>query len=434
MSMERREPLLFQKYPLFNKKVPWIPILTGVPTPIERLTGLENHLNLETGQIHIKRDDKTHYLYGGNKLRKFEFIFAHILKKKKKSIMTFGGIGTNYGLACAIIAKTLDPPLRCDLFLIPQPLTWHVQRSLLLYQYFGAKLHLSKGFISTVLKAFFFRIFHPKQYIMLPGGSPLLGMGKGNALGVLGFIDAMLEVYKQIESGILPEPNVIFVAGGSSGTAAGLVAGCKLLNLKTKVHVVAVSEKIYISINNVIKDSNKALKYLEKHNKNFPHIQITKDDFEFVSGYLGSEYGAVTKKSQNAVDLVMELEGKKRDFKLETTYTGKTMAAMFDYLREEINKDKIALFWNTYNSNELDNYLREINLEYKVLPKKFHKYFQKKYQCWQISDCPKDIRENCPAYLNHEYRFWKVTTCKLDDLTISKMKDQLKNTLTLEDI
>ncbi len=430
--MVRTDPILFKFYPDLKDKVPWIPLLTNIPTPVDRLTELEKNFNLDKGKIFIKRDDKNHHIYGGNKLRKFEFIFGHVLKKKKRGIMTFGGIGTNHGLPCAIIAKMLEPPLRCELFLIPQPLTWHVQRSLLLFNFFGAKLHLSKGFYSTIFKAFFFRIFHPKHYIMLPGGSPLLG--KGSALGMVGFINALFELKEQMENGEIPEPDVIFVPGGSSGTSAGLIAGCKILGLKTKVHVVAVSEEIYVSVKNIIRDSNKALRYLEKCADNFPKIDINENDFEFISGYLGSEYGAITKKSQNTIDLVMELEGYKKDFKLETTYTGKAMAAMFDYLKQQENKNKTILYWNTYNSNDLDKYLKETDFQYKKLPKKFHKlYEESKFQCWQVVNCPEDTKKSCPAYLNHEYRFWKITDCLLDEQTQKKAIDQLKDVIKLED-
>ena len=189
--MERNEPILFKLYPTLKGKVPWIPILSNVPTPIDRLTELEKHLNLQDSvEIYLKRDDIDHNIYGGNKLRKFEFLMAHALKKKKKGVMTFGGIGTNHGLACALVCKDLG--LKCDLFLAMQPLTWHVQRSLLLFDYFGAKLHYSKSYGGLVIKGLLFRIFHPKDYLMLPGGSPL--MGKGTPLGTIGFINGLSDV------------------------------------------------------------------------------------------------------------------------------------------------------------------------------------------------------------------------------------------------
>ncbi len=428
--MESKKPILFEVFPNLEGKVPWISILTRVPSDVDRLTELENYLNLTDGEIYIKRDDKDHKIYGGNKLRKFEFIFGEALKKKKKGIITLGGIGTNHGAACAIVAKELD--LKCELFLSLQPISWHVQRSLLLYHYFGAKLHFTKMFELGVLKSLLFRLFHPKYYLMSIGGSPLLGFG--THLGTIGFVNAIFELKNQIDEGILPEPDIIFVAAGSTGTAAGLTAGCKLLGLKTKVYPVNVSRAIVVNPKKLIKIANKSIKYLRKRDKSIPDVKVNIGDFNMIKGYLGSNYGVKTIKGQKAVDLVYEQEGKKLGFKLETTYTGKTMAAMLEFLEKEENKSKKILFWNTYNSNDLDKYLRETKFDFEKLPKKFHKYFTHKlFQCWQLADCPEDIRNKCPAYLNHEYRFWKVTKCKLEKDKQVIIKEKLEKVIELEE-
>ena len=428
--MKSKKPILFDTFPNLEGKVPWISILTRMPSNIDRLTELEKYLKLEDSEIYITRDDKDHKIYGGNKLRKFEFIFGEVLKRKKKGVITLGGIGTNHGAACAIVAKELG--LNCELFLSLQPVSWHVQRSLLLYHYFGAKLHFTKLFELGVLKSLLYRLFHPKYYLMSIGGSPLFGIG--TPLGSIGFINAIFELKNQINEGILPEPDIIFVAAGSTGTAAGLTAGCKLLGLKTKVCAVNVSRDIVVNPKNLIKIANKSIKYLRRRDKSIPDIQVNKGDFDMIKGYLGSNYGVKTVKGQKAVDLVYELEGEKLGFKLETTYTGKTMAAMLEFLEKEENKSKKILFWNTYNSNDLDTYLRETKFDYEKLPKKFHKYFtQKIFQCWQLADCSEDIRNTCSAYLNHEYRFWKVTECKLEKDQQSIIKEKLSKVINLED-
>ncbi|MHA1272110.1 MAG: 1-aminocyclopropane-1-carboxylate deaminase/D-cysteine desulfhydrase [Promethearchaeota archaeon] len=428
--MNKPLPIIFKKYPNLEGKLPWIPILTNVPTPVERLTELEKELGLEEGKIFIKRDDKNHHVYGGNKLRKFEFIFAEALKRKKKGVMTFGGVGTNHGLACAIIAKEFD--LKCDLFLAKQPLTWHVQRSLLLFDYFGAKIHYSDSYGAIALKGLIFRLFHPKYFMMLPGASLL--KGKGSPLGTIGFINAFFELQEQIDKGIIPKPDAIFVACGSTGTAAGLIAGIKLLGSDIKVHAVAVSAEMFVNYESVKINANKTLEYLQKLDPSIPKVSVDKNDFIIVNGYLGSEYGVKTVRGQKAVDMVMELEGYKRGFKLETTYTGKAMAAMLDYLKEKENKSKIVLFWNTYNSNDLDEYLKKIGFNWKKLPKKLHKFYKGiKFQCWQIANCPKELRESCPAYLNHEYRFWKITECKHGPEMQEKLKKEIESLITLED-
>ncbi|MHA1148220.1 MAG: 1-aminocyclopropane-1-carboxylate deaminase/D-cysteine desulfhydrase [Promethearchaeota archaeon] len=426
--MDREEPILFKTYLNLKNKVPWIPILTDVPTPIDRLTNLESYLKMSKGQIFIKRDDKDHNIYGGNKLRKFEFFFGKAIKKKKKGIMTFGGVGTNHGLACAIVAKKFN--LRCDLFLAYQPLTWHVQRSLLLFDHFGAKLHYTKSYGHLAIKGLLFRLFHPKYLLMLPGGSLLLG--KGSPLGTIGFINAVFELKKQIDQGIMPMPEIIFVACGSTGTAAGLIAGIKLLGVNIKVHAVAVSDDMFVNPKSIMVNSNKTLEYLQNLDDSIPKVQVDLNDFEVITGYLGSEYGVKTKRGQEAVDLLYKIEGKERGFKLETTYTGKAMAAMLDYLKD--NKDKIVLFWNTYNSNNLDPILRETKFNWKTLPKKLYKYFTStQFQCWQIKNCPKEIRKECETYLNHEYRCWLSKNCLEKDRKGCNIFDKLSKIIPLED-
>jgi len=430
--MEIKGPILFELYPNLKEKIPWISLLNNISTPIDRLTELEKNLDLKGGEIYIKRDDRNHPIYGGNKLRKFEFIFGDVIKKKKKGVVTIGGIGTNHGTACAIVCSNMEPPLKCHIYLFPQPLTWHVQRSLLLLDYFGAKLHLGGSDITTLFKFLFFQLRHPSYYLMLPGGSPLFGMG--SPLGAVGFINAIGELKSQIDKNIIPEPDGIFVPGGTIGTAGGLVAGCKLYDLATKIYVVAVYGNLLANISAVKRTANKALKYLYKRDNSIPKIKISEEDFELITGYLGSNYGIKTVRGQKAVDLVGELEGGKRDFKLETTYTGKTMAAMIDFLRQEENKSKKVLFWNTYNSNNLDKYLKETNFNYKKLPKKFHKFYENvKFQCWQIVDCPEEIKQSCPAPYNHEYRFWKITECKLDEDNKKKVRKELEEVIKLEE-
>jgi len=425
----REEPLILKIYPNLKGKVPWISLLTQVPTLIDRLENLEEEVGLlPEGRVYIKRDDESHHIYGGNKLRKFEFIFGKAIENNKKGMITVGGIGSNHALACAIVAKELN--MRCHLYLFPQPLTWHVQRSLLLYDYFGAKLHLSKNFTTLTLKLLGFKLTHPTHHLMFPGGSLLFGLG--SPIGTLGFVNAIFELKEQIDNGKMPEPDVIFVAGGSGGTGAGLILGCKLLGLKTKVFVTAVSMDWIINKKNILKNANKALKYLKKRDESIPDIKLGEDDFEIIEGYLGSEYGIKTKRGQQAIDLVKNLENTSDGFKLETTYTGKAMAAMIDYLKKDENKSKIVLFWNTYNSNDLDKYLREMGFNYKKLPTKFHKYYEdRRFQCWQIKNCPQP--EQCDAYLNHEYRCWLIKGCTKEDRLGCKAYQELKDVIQLED-
>jgi hypothetical protein len=74
----------------------------------------------------------------------------------------------------------------------------------------------------------------------------------------------------------------------------------------------------------------------------------------------------------------MSIEGNEKGFKLENTYTGKTIAAMIDFLKRKENKDKKVLFWNTFSSIDLNHYLDEIKFNWIDLPEIFHKFFNNK--------------------------------------------------------
>ena len=55
--------------------------------------------------------------------------------------------------------------------------------------------------------------------LFLPGGS--------NPLGALGFVNAAFELRDQINQGVLPEPDFIYIACGSMAITVGLMIGCK---------------------------------------------------------------------------------------------------------------------------------------------------------------------------------------------------------------
>ncbi|MHA1794377.1 MAG: 1-aminocyclopropane-1-carboxylate deaminase/D-cysteine desulfhydrase [Promethearchaeota archaeon] len=393
---------LFAKYPQLTK-IPWMPLMDGVPTPVQQMTGI-----LETSNKHeiwIKRDDLTSSIYGGNKPRKFEFLFADAMAKKKKVIVTAGGIGTNHGIATALFCDKLG--LKSKIFMFEQPLTWSVQRKLLIYTSLNSELKFTKSYLSLVFYALQELMFHPDHYIMLPGGSPLLGIGSPR--GSLGFVNAAFELKEQVDNGDVPEPDYLFIPAGSTGTASGLIVGCKLVGLKTKVVPVQVSESMVTNAGVIEKNSKKTLKMMRKHDKSIPNLTFKNGtDFMFIEGYLGSKYGAVTRSGLNAVDLFSQVDEKMR-IHLETTYTGKTAAAMLDFI-DGIQDDekKVILFWNTYNSRELKPIVEKSGLDHSKLPCEFQQYFDLELACWIQKKCSESEKKKCVAYLKDDWRCWKI--------------------------
>src|ERR1700760_3407514 len=99
-----RAPMLekFERYPL-----------TFGPTPIERLKRLSAHLG-DHVEIYAKRDDCNSGLaYGGNKLRKLEYIIPDALAQQCDTLISIGGYQSNHTRQVAAVAAKLG--VKCKL-------------------------------------------------------------------------------------------------------------------------------------------------------------------------------------------------------------------------------------------------------------------------------------------------------------------------------
>ena len=75
----------FERYPL-----------TFGPTPIERLKRLSAHLG-DKVELYAKREDCNSGLaFGGNKLRKLEYIIPDALRSNADTLVTIGGVQSNH--------------------------------------------------------------------------------------------------------------------------------------------------------------------------------------------------------------------------------------------------------------------------------------------------------------------------------------------------
>ncbi len=334
---------LFEAYPALEKRLPWIS-LGQYPTPVQKLSSLGTAIGYP--ELWMKRDDKSSDLYGGNKVRKLEFAIADALRKKKKYMITVGGIGTNHGLATTIHCGRVG--IKTVLVLIPQPIIDKVQENLLLDQHFGAEINVGSSLLNTYIRAGWALLMHPNFYLLWAGGT--------SPLSTLGYVNAAFELKQQVDAGLLPEPKYIFGATGSMGTTAGLIAGARLAGLKSQVVGVKVSMDTYSNAGGTVALANKTIRLMRKYDQTVPDLKFTLSDFRFETGYFGGEYGKVTPEGTAAVELIKRTEG----IKLETTYTGKTLAAMLDFVKQDKSlKGAPVLFWNTYNGVDFTETIKQ---------------------------------------------------------------------------
>lgn len=332
----RYYPPLFKHYPELEEQFPRLDF--GIyPTPVERLS----HLGREN--VWIKREDYSSCLYGGNKVRKLEFVLADALKKGRNRVITMGGIGSNHGLATAIFCR--EAGLQCRLLLFRQPLNDYVKQNMLLFQRYGAETIYLKGVLRTGASLLVTqRLFNPRGYILEAGGS--------SPLGTIGVVNAMFELKEQIDGGLLPEPRYLFCPLGSNGTMAGLSLGGIMAGLSTTVIGVRVTMKSIgpipvASSRTVGALMKKTYRLMKKHCPSIPDISIHPQ--HVINDYVGEGYGCATAECLEALALMKEREG----ITLEPTYTGKTFAALCDFIRTHEDGNEAILYWHTYNSVDL---------------------------------------------------------------------------------
>lgn len=283
-----------------------------------------------------KRDDLSARLYGGNKPRKLEFLLGHARIRSASRLLTFGGLGTNHGLATAVHGAALG--ISTTLVLVPQPVTPRVVLTLRLAHAFGAQLVLARGTADAARRALAVLLrAHARgerPLLVPPGGS--------SARGTVGYVEAGLELAAQVRSGALPEPAAVFVAVGSGGTAAGLALGLRLGGLASRVVGVLVTDILPPSRGRLLRLANRAGRLMGLLP---PALRLPDDGLRLVGGFVGPGYGAPTGEATEAVELAARLEG----LPLETTYTGKCLAAL---AREATHVRGPVLFWNTVSSIE----------------------------------------------------------------------------------
>ncbi len=320
-------PRLHSAFPA-TAQLPWVS-LGNFPTAVERVVGLV----ADSVELWCKRDDRSGTLYGGNKVRKLEFLLGDAEARAVKRVVTVGGIGSHHVLATAIYARQRG--LGSDAVVFPQPLNDHVREQLLCDAACGTRLYPTRGYLGVPLALWRARRPPDSLFIAAGGSSPL---------GTLGYVDAGLELRAQIAAGELPCPDVIYVALGSGGTVAGLSLG--LGDLPTQIVAVRVVERIAANAWRTRRLAQKTVRLLGTSTKAAP--------FTVAHAQFGGRYGQSTKAAEAAVDQAATV-----GLRCETTYTGKVMAQLLADAASGRLDGKRVLFWHTYSAVDLQPLLGE---------------------------------------------------------------------------
>ncbi len=297
------------------------------PTPLQRLGD-------ETPALWVKRDDLTHPVYGGNKIRKLEYLLGKARQRNSTEIVTFGGVGSNHVLATAIHAGAAHA--QSTGLVMPQRMTDYVKGTLQRHQQIDSRLLASPA----ARKA---RLALMRQLRDDADGKlTVVPLGGTSARGSIGYVNAAFELAAQWRQ---PEPpQRVYVAAGTMGTAAGLAVGFRLLGWPTRVVAVRVTAAVQCNEPAMDKLCRKIGKVLHDADRRVRRISDGASLVDLRTEYLGEDYADTTEASQGAVDTAMA----RWRLPLETTYTGKAMACMLDDMASDDDRGN-WIFWHTYN-------------------------------------------------------------------------------------
>lgn len=324
--------------PRFLSSIPSVS-LGNFPTPVARLANLERALGLKS--LWIKRDDLSGRLGGGNKVRKLEYMFAAAQASpdgdEKKNLFTIGPTGSNHVRATAVYGKASGFRVECLLF--KQPPTEYSEAN-----YRKICENAYRVYEVKRMSTMFARYAYQQAKTILGIGEEryFIPAGGSSPLGSVGYVKAVSELKSQIEADILPEPRFIFVPVGTCGTMAGLIVGVRLAGLRTQIVGVRVADAVVANtwaISRMVRRILRLIGAVDAHDINPRRIELWHNDF-------GKGYAVPTEAGTQAVAMMAEHEG----ITLENTYTGKTLAGLAHYIKEQGCEGEHVLFWNTYGT------------------------------------------------------------------------------------
>lgn len=303
---------LFERLPRLEDLVPFMALADGLPTPVDEIApGLS-----------VKRDDRSSTRYGGNKVRKLEFLLPVALRRGGP-LVTAGGTGSHHVVAAAVYARELG--LEVEAVLYPQPPTDDVARTQRRLDELGVRVTAvsSRYLMPFALAARMAALAPRRPYLLWPGAS--------TPLGTLGYVSAALEL---VASGV-EEPDDVIVPLGSGGTAVGMGIGLAVGGW-TKARVVAVrAADATVTNRGVLGALEMGTSALLAAAGWRPRLSRLDVDVR----YFGGTYGAPTERGVDAQARAAAL-----GVVLEPTYTAKAFACALD----RVAADRRVVFVNTF--------------------------------------------------------------------------------------
>ncbi len=306
--------------------LPSVP-LGHFPSPVDELSRLRLALDAPP-RIFAKRDDQISFGFGGNKVRKLTLVAAEAVSQGADTLITCGGVQSNHCRATAATAARLG--LSCHIVANGSPPSVPVGNARLIRMYGAEVTHVAaREERSPMMERL-------AEKLRAEGRRPVvIPLGASTPLGAMAVARGVGELVSQCLV-----PDVIIHATSSAGTQAGLIAGCALYELPTRVIGISADDpanQIKHAVIELIRGVERALG-LERDALDGPRRCDVDDTM------VGEGYGIPSVASREAQELAARTEAIVTDH----WYTAKALAGLIARSRRgEFPDGTSVLFWHT---------------------------------------------------------------------------------------
>lgn len=314
-------------------RFPRHPLLFG-PSPIHRLERLSAHLG--AGNIWAKREDCNSGLaFGGNKMRKLEYLVADALSRKCDTLVSIGGVQSNHTRQVAAAAARVG--LRCVL-VQESWVDWHDPvydrvGNILLSRILGADVRLVQAGFGIGFKESWERALadlekEGRRPYAIPAGA------SDHPLGGLGFANWALEVERQ-ERELGVSFDTIVVCSVTGSTQAGMIAGFAGQKRHRRIIGIDASAKPKETWGQVARIARQTAELIDLGR------DLRDDEIILDERYHAGAYGVPDARTLEAIRLTARLEG----MIVDPVYEGKSMAGLVDLVTSgEIGRGSTVLY------------------------------------------------------------------------------------------
>jgi D-cysteine desulfhydrase len=308
------------------------PALAGVPraelgrfpTPVQSLRDL-------SPSLWIKRDDLCGNPMGGNKVRALEFLLGDV--KTEERVVTVGSVGSTHALAVVTYGKRVGATVgvgrwRQEMNDAAERVSQRLTRDL--------RRNPSPVFRSPI-GAYAWALRERLR------GARMIAAGGSAPLGVLGHVNAGLELVDQIDANLLPQPKYVIVPLGTGGTMAGLALAFAIAQREITVIGARVVPRLVGRRARVLRLARRTAALIEHLTKEtLPRVKPSA--VQIVHDVYGGAYGRETPAARAAGERLHAVAR----IQLDATYSAKAFV-----LALELAAHEPTLFWLTFDSRIL---------------------------------------------------------------------------------